>query len=228
MTNYNQSDFWFNDLGVLVDPDKMGEVFPYHNMTYPQKMNSLVRLSILLGLTLCLIYQRIKYIYIPLIVMGGTFVLYLLKVVNKESDLKVGDVVNYHLGNQNKKEEFSSEAQLKEVLKPPEVETCFQPTPENPFANVIGQDKRVELCPVNHNPELMEKYFNRNLFRNASDIWNKEHGQRQFFTMPKHDTISHAKFLYSRKPTCKEGNGNQCFVNKETLIPRKNAMLSRV
>ena len=104
MKNYNQSDYWFNDLGVLVDPDNMGEVFPYHNMTYPQKMNSLVRLSILLGLTLCLIYQRIKYIYIPLIVMGGTFVLYLLKVVNKDSNVKVGDVVNYHLGNQNKKE----------------------------------------------------------------------------------------------------------------------------
>ena len=78
MKKYNKSDYWFNDLGVLVDPNKMGEVFPYHDMTYPEKMNSLVRLSILLGLTLCLLYQRIKYIYIPLIVMGGTFVLYLL------------------------------------------------------------------------------------------------------------------------------------------------------
>ena len=225
MKKYNQVDFWFNDLGVLVDPEKMGEIFPYQDMTYPEKMNSLVRLSILLGLTLCLIYQRIKYIYIPIIVMAGTFILYLLKIVNSESDVKLDDVVKYHLGNKNKKEEFSSEAEIKKVLQKPDPELCLQPTLENPFANPIGQDKRVELCPVNNNPELIEKYFSKKIFRNAGDIWNKEHSQRQFFTVPKFDTISHANYLYSRKPTCKEGNGNQCFANVVDSLPRVKSIL---
>ena len=60
----------------------------------------------------------------------------------------------------------------------------------------------------------IDEFFNENLFKDVSDIYNKRASQRQFFTMPyttfPNDSGNFAKWLYGRPPTCKEGNGAQC------------------
>ena len=49
------------------------------------------------------------------------------------------------------------------------------------------------------------------------DIYSKYNSQRQFYTMPNTSIPNKQKefalWLYNRGPTCKEGNGYQCFAN---------------
>lgn len=99
---------------------------------------------------------------------------------------------------------------------------CSKPTPQNPFMNAMNYDSRYRqpACTSYDNEELQDKiedYFDDNLFKDVSDIYNKRHSQRQFFTMPyttfPNDQGGFAKWLYQEPETCKEGNGFQCIAD---------------
>ena len=77
---------------------------------------------------------------------------------------------------------------------------CVPPKKDNPFMNVLISD-------------YTEDHFEHNLYRDVSDVWNRTHSQRQFYTMP-NTTIPNkqrefAEWLYKTKETCKE-DPKQC------------------
>ena len=60
-------NYWFQDLGnSLFNLDFALRIFPNTNMTYPEKINSMVRLSIYIGLILALFYANYLFLYIPI------------------------------------------------------------------------------------------------------------------------------------------------------------------
>jgi hypothetical protein len=78
---------------------------------------------------------------------------------------------------------------------------------------------RKKACDIRKSniSKQVNEYFNKNLYRSVSDIFNKEASDRQWVTNPvttiPNDQNDFAEWCYKTKPTCKEGNGNMCYSN---------------
>lgn len=91
---------------------------------------------------------------------------------------------------------------------------CVRSTPDNPFANVLLTDladdpERPPACGYDDMKADVETNFNRGLFRNLTDVYDRENSQRQFMTNPVTtsipDTVAFAQFAYgSEARGCKE------------------------
>jgi hypothetical protein len=102
---------------------------------------------------------------------------------------------------------------------------CVKPSKDNPFMNPtivdIGNNANLNLdaCYID-NPkikkEINNNFFN-NQYRDVKDIYDRNSSQRQFYTVPSttipNNQEAFSKWLYYRKTSCKEGNGEQCFNN---------------
>ena len=106
---------------------------------------------------------------------------------------------------------------------------CAEVSDNNPFMNPLPFDnrKRAGACNVlNKNNQLkIEDSFNKNLYRDASDIFNRNNSQRQFVTVPSttypNNQNLFANWLYGTPTTCKEGNGAQCVANLYQPLNRR-------
>jgi len=222
--------YWFQDLKILLNVDKLDEFLPKSHMTYPEKVNALVRLSIYIGLGLAIANKNYLHLYIPIGCMMLTVVLYLLRQVNQDTKLKVqqrenlsqmgneGSSLNSIFGNNN-----NESANDSETFK--NTKQCSQSTETNPFMNPLPFDKRTRnrACPLNKNTKMqVEKGFNKGLFRSVGDIFNKTNSQREFYTVPATTYPSNqtgfANWLYGTPKTCKEGNGAQCVANVQERL----------
>lgn len=239
-----ESNYWFNDLNELIDYNKLDRFIPKYGMSYKEKTNAIVRLSIYVGLVLGILTRNYLYLYVPLGMMLFSYIMYLLKKVDKESNekikqalkasnTKVTDVDKHHL---NIPEKFGNYLPTDDGLNFDEIrrnkqieqdqflnKKCTDSTRHNPFMNpspMAPRDIGAPCSPLNEeNQRIIEKNFNKGLFKDANDIFNKRNGFRQFYTVPgntfpnNRDTFM--KWCYSRPKTCKEGNGNQCVANNE-------------
>jgi len=78
--------YWFQDLsGTIFNLNYALKIFPESTMTYPEKINSLVRLSIYVGLILGLFYSNYLFLYIPIITMAVTYLLYIFRLDQLEA-----------------------------------------------------------------------------------------------------------------------------------------------
>ena len=184
--------FWLDDIDVLFRSDRMDEFFPSSDMTLEEKLNSITRLSVYLSVSLTLCTGKCGYLYIAILTMLFTYLMYSnmteLKTENYEGSNYVSPTINNPFMN---------------IL------------PDD----YIKQPNRESLNKLNQyrNPVLskyIEEKCNYNLYQDADDIFNRNTTQRQFYTMPV-TTIPNeqgklGKWLYQTPPTCKEGNGDQC------------------
>lgn len=90
--------------------------------------------------------------------------------------------------------------------------TCRQPTPDNPFMNPTINDFGLEIPPDACNiddEDIQNKMidaFNADLFRDVSDLFDRQNSQRQYYTVPHAnppDTIALANWLYKPDGICK-------------------------
>lgn len=216
-----QEKYWFQDLNVILDMEKINEIYPKKDMSYQQKTNSLVRLTLLVGIVLSLLNGNSNWLIIPVAYMTMTYVLYLFRIekVNKEVK-KVGPNATQKDLPKDIKEKFTNVIQK---------DNCAKISTNNPFMNAMPFDNRNRnpACNVLNEDKQMniEENFNKNLFRDAGDIFDKNNGQRQFYTMPSttypNNRTSFANWLYKTPPTCKEGNGAQCVANNYHPIQRR-------
>jgi len=94
-------------------------------------------------------------------------------------------------------------------------DNCRKPTVENPFGNIVFSDyldasKLAEPCNSD-DPEIsnqMQNLYNSSIYRNLSDVWERENSQRMFYTTPiqtiPNNQTDFANWLYKTGPTCKE------------------------
>jgi hypothetical protein len=218
--------YWFYDLNVLFQLDKLDSVIPTSEMTYQQKTNAIVRLSIYLGIVFSVFTKNYLYLYIPLVTMAFSYVLYLLKKVDEESNNNINTILNITNNNNIKKDDVMKDHLTVEGLSEPFTRTgktnkCVKSTVHNPFMNpspFAPRDISNSCSPLSSNSkDKIRNNFNKNLFKDASDIFNSRNGFRQFYTVPgntfPNDRDTFMKWCYATDKSCKEGNGEQCFKN---------------
>ena len=196
--NIYGDDFWFNNYKVLFSKDNLSKFLPNVNMTNIEKLNSIMRLGIYLGLALFIFTGKSEYLLIIVIIAAFTFFLY--KYQQDNIELFFNSLQN---SNFNKIQ--------KALMKK---KSDIQPTVDNPMMNInlITDDKTKEKAPISwNNDELKEKIedkYNYNLYRDVGDLYGKSNSQRQFYTTPittiPNNQTSFAKWCYSTGPTCKE------------------------
>jgi hypothetical protein len=204
--NIQSDPFWYNDIGILIHPDRLTEFFPVSSYTLEEKFNALVRLSLYISIILFYYNADYNYISIFLATLLITYFVWINRPLEKESS--------------EIKEPSQPKTQLVEKLENESLSSCTRPTLDNPFMNVTMKDllnsdenqivDRPPACDIT-DPEVkkeIDDHFNNNLFRDVNDIFGKMNSQRQFYTMPS-TTIPNAqdefaKWLYLNPKTCKE------------------------
>ena len=217
----DMNTYWFQNLQILLDINKSDQFYPKSGMTYSQKVNALVRGGLYLGIMLSLIKTNYLFLYIPVTVMILTYINHLFRVKKLDHLVKkqgpnatVADLPS------KIKEAFSHTIQTRQMT---------EVTDNNPFMNPLVFDKRTRNPAYNvlqkdHQTKI-ENAFNKNTYRDASDIFNRNNGQRQFVTVPSTTYPNNqglfANWLYGTPSTCKEGNGNQCVANMYHPMQRR-------
>lgn len=196
---------WYKDIKNFINEHTWDRFFPTETMTYTAKLNSILRLSIYFSIVILIIKKDTNVFFIPIIV--GLITLFLhhgsARQLRMEEDF---------LHSQNlHKDKYTKEL-------------CHKPTANNPFMNVLMSDysknpTRKKACNISHGPIRREahKHFNKNLYRDVSDIFHKNASDRNYITQPvttiPNDQDAYLKFMYDIKPTCKEGSGSMCVSN---------------
>jgi hypothetical protein len=202
---------WTTDISILYEKKYIFEIIPNKQFDFNRKLNSLLRLSIYFAIIIYAMDQKnSRMFYIPFIVAVLTYILsqkYQETFINK---------INNDLMNDIKDEDDHNDL-ISKFSK-----NCNVPTKENPFMNPLLTDLNTdyyekEACDSYNNKGIqkeIETKFTHDLIRDVNDIFGKENSQRQYYTIPKHDQGSFARWLYATPPTCKEGNGLQCAANQ--------------
>ena len=200
--------FWYESPSILYQTRNLTEIFPSHNFDMTRKLNALVRLSVYFAIIMYVMHKDKKYMVLPVIVMGITWVIH---YKNKENNKK--DIMKMSINDQ-----------LANAVKLNDLETeCRIPSKDNPFMNPTYTDYGSDgppppkACPSYNNVGVqrrVEDLFNEDLYRDVNDIFGKSNSQRQFYTVPgsqvPNDQGSFAQWLYGTPPTCKEGNRAAC------------------
>jgi len=106
--------------------------------------------------------------------------------------------------------------------------TCRKPTADNPWANIVFSDyldggNLAEPCNVDQDEvkQNMNELYNSTIYRNVSDVFERENSQRIFYTVPittiPNKQTEFANWLYRSGPTCKE-NSNNCTYFEEPYM----------
>jgi hypothetical protein len=208
-------------------------------MTYPEKINSMVRLSIYIGLILALFYTNYLFLYIPIIVMIMTYLLYIFRINELERErekegpnAKLNSLSSSQLNNLTKKNMsgmggmggMGGKADSFENML--NIKRCSKPSELNPFMNPLVFDSRNRDASCDsvkpENQFQIENEYNKYCIKDVSDIFNHNSGRRQFYTVASttypNNQAAFANWLYKTPPTCKEGNGAQCAANYYTPL----------
>jgi hypothetical protein len=196
---------WFKDMKNFINEKNVDKFFPAPSMNLTEKLNSIMRLAVYFGLILLVINRDVNVLFVPLVTGAFTWFLY-------RSEQRKMKNEEYFLSKMN-------------LYKDPRTsQLCYKPTPNNPFMNILMTDytqqpNRPQACNVSkgHIKKMAQKYFERDLYRDVSDIYQKNASDRNFYTTPS-TTIPNAqddflKFAYPIGKTCKEGNGDACVKN---------------
>lgn len=225
-------NYWFQDLaGTIFNLDYAIKILPTGDMTYPEKINALVRLSIYIGLILALFYSNFLFLYIPIITMIATYLLYLFRVDTLDKtrlsiapNATLNQIPTDKMNNLKMKNMILNNGEtFEDILN---IHRCVKPNNENPFMNPLLFDSRLRDSACDaikpENQLKIEQEYNRHCIKDVSDIWNHNSGRRQFYTVASttypNDQGAFANWLYKTPPSCKEGNGYQCVANIPSRI----------
>lgn len=197
-----KDELWYNNIEVLFKLNRIDEFFPTTDMSIEEKLNSIVRLSIYISLILTSYSLNSKYLYIAIIVMILTTIIYI-----------------------HRSEDLNENFQETEYVRPTKNNPFMNILPDD----YITRPNRESLNKANmYVNDKLNKYidtkYSYNLYRDADDLFDNNTTQRQFYTMPvttiPNQQTKFAKWLYATPPTCKEGNGNQCVANNFEFLSR--------
>ena len=222
----NKGDaIWIDDFNQLIRQDRLMDFIPTVSMSYSERINAIVRLSVYVGIILALLHNNYLYIYVPIVVLVATYLSYVFQSKQtKENYQNLPRPLDPITENPSLQRYLNT---LEDIER--QKARCVSTTVDNPFMNPLPADdrRRGPACSTLNNTELANKVeanFNNNLFKDVDDIYNRRHSERQYYTVP--DTqfgTNQGRFvnwLYNSGPlTCREGNGAQCVGNNE---PRMN------
>jgi hypothetical protein len=229
--------FWANDPNVLLDSRTMLEFYPVDTMTFAQKLNAVTR-TVLVATIVALFVSAhpVRILFIGLLCLAGIWGMYEYyynrQWVNQEGLANL---------NPSALADLDGKAAMPEAPPasgPPTVDgipVYQQPTPENPFSNVLVSDydnNPYKLpAPPSSNPvvhdlitqnvmqSVQQAHPNQpnitdKLYRDVNEQLNFEQSMRPFMSNPAttipNDQGAFAQFCYGDMISCKEGNMFAC------------------
>lgn len=188
---------WTKDPMILFREDRFLEFFVTKDMTLEEKLNAIVRLSVITGILVSLYHNNPKFLIIPVLALAFTY-----------------------FASLSTKEEFKTNSKG-EYVGPTAV-----PTDSNPFMNKNFLDKKHLPAPNYHtmDPESdkikksIEEKFYKNLYQDVDDIFQTNNSRRQFYTVPDESSTDFAKALYGNM---KSGKEDQYFNGTNLYEPLK-------
>lgn len=195
---------WYMDLANFITYDNYYAILPLEQMPLEEKLNAIVRFFIYLGILLALIKNDYRYLFFGIIACIISIILY-----------------KYQIDQKIQSEKFLEKKELDIV----DNKVCSRSTVSNPFMNPSIADislnpDKPQACNIENDgiKNVVKRNYDRNFFKDVSDIYDKLASQRQFYTVPVttigSDQTSFAEFCYKPGPSCKDGNGEQCYRNQ--------------
>ena len=210
----NTEDIWFNDISVLFEPSNLLSIVPTKNMSLGGKINAFTRFTLYLSLVLTIVKQNYLYIYVFIVPVIITYVVYILSSQSKEyfKENDTTDETKQVTNNMN-------DIDLNKVMEDALLEECHNPTSDNPVMNVLLTDnfhQRKPACDINSKTisdkitkDIFDSYSEK-LYNDTTAIYNSKAYERPFYTMPNNkvpnDQGTFAKWLYSTPVSCATGN----------------------
>ena len=232
--NENDVPFWATNPNILFDNKYLMEFFPVKEMSYNQKLNAITRTVIILSLLTFFTSGNIRVIVVSVITLFAIFILHYYHMKEKNGKKKstlLKDTI---------KEGFANPAMdylESENIKVPDG-VFDEPTPENPFSNVMMTDydynpdkkpappaftknvneqiledaKQLVVQSNPGQPDIADK-----LFKDLGEQYVFEQSLRPFSSNPSttipNDQQAFAEFCYGSMVSCKEGNHMACARN---------------
>lgn len=190
---------WYEDIVGFVHDYNL---IPMGYFTIEQKLNALVRLFIVAGLVFAFIRADARFLFLGIIAAIVSILIY-----------------NYHVERRTDAEKFLEQRNLDVINS----KLCTRTTVENPFMNpsiyeIAANPTRPSACDISRVKDAVDANFKARLYRDTGDLYGIDGMPRQFYTMPSttipNNRESFQTWLFERGPSCKEGNGVQCFHNK--------------
>ena len=216
--------FWTENPRVLIDD--ASDFFPFSHdakLCSTIALNSLTRFGIYLGILLALITRMSVYLGIP--VLTAILAVALFYGMKQQGTLRTGnspdvlDSPNLSEGFDNIEGSAAADKMVEDIIGTP---TRVEPSSENPFMNLLMNEisdyptkPPAKYAVSGEVKERLNNQFQVQVYNDPGDVWNRNQGQRQFYTMPStslpNDRDSYQNWLY-RIPgkTCKEGNMALC------------------
>jgi hypothetical protein len=203
----NNNKIWFEDIVNFINEKNYFVIIPLGQMSIEDKINAILRFLLYFGILLTLIRMDTRYIMIP--VIAGLVSIVVYKYETRRKDIIETELERRDLDIVNNK-------------------VCTRVTIDNPFMNpsiadITFNPDKPAACDITNEAvsKNIENKFNARVFQDVNDIFNNKASQRQFYTLPS-TTIPNnrhglANWLYNRGPSCKEGNGDQCWRNKVNI-----------
>lgn len=201
----NPDIIWYDNISNFITTKNYYEILPTSNMSLETKINSLLRLFIYISILLSLIKIDYKYLFIGIIAILLSIVIY-----------------NFEKQKRIKTEKFLDKNKIDLI----DNKVCLRSTVDNPFMNTptteyaSNYDKcDIGACDLTNDKvsKTIETNFNARLFRDVSDLYGKMSSQRQFYTVPNtkipNDQTGFAEWVYKPPPSCHDGYGQQCHRN---------------
>ncbi len=181
---------WFKNPVILIN--RYIEFVPTTDMNTDEKLNSIVRLSIILAFVSYIYSKNILIFLLPVFVIGLTL------IISRNNLFEEPDILfDKTLGHPVK---------------------CSLPTQDNPYMNYLVSDdpKKSRACDINEPrvKDLVDYYSNVDMYRDVGDIYNSAQRGNRFYTLPvvtpsKEEQQDFINFCYKNKnKTCKEFSGS--------------------
>jgi len=185
--SYEHDPSWVDDYTILINGNRLSDFFPSKEFSFSENLNAIVRFSVYCSLLLYLFGNSYIVFYIAIGAFAITYILWTFR-----------DITEGFLEKEKYKGDRSVEV---------------KPTIDNPFMNVLLTDymdnpERKPVPITDTVEEEIENKFYFNLYRELGDVYEKNHSERQFFTMPcttiPNDQDDFANWLYKTGKTKKE------------------------
>jgi len=151
--------------------------------------------------------------------------------IDSDGNYKLGpnysdiDYVDYKKNEKKKNEKKVSWEKNQLYVK----NTGRKPTVQNPFTNIVFSDyldanKLAEPCNIDDHEisNQMQNLYNSSIYRNLSDVWERENSQRMFYTTPiqtiPNNQTDFANWLYKTGPSCKENTEYCTYYEDPSMI----------
>jgi len=231
----NQPKIWIENPTIFIKNQGYLNFLPNRTMSKVEQINALT-LFLLYVLILLYILESANKYSVGIIVSIIIVMLIIYYAYYNQQEKYDGEDIDIESGyyDSNNKLRVGRFYSIKEN-KNPSMDISFEkmqkylkanqrkPTPDNPFMNPLLTDYNTENIPQASNVDdediqtEMKLNFNKDLFRDNDDLFDRKNAERIFYTVPggsiPNDQDAFAKWCYGNSETC-HNDTRSCYKNK--------------